>query len=184
MKKLVHGWPAGDFEKILIPAPALRRRVRALGRRISRDYQGQKLTVVCVLKGSLVFMADLLRAVHIPCDVDFMAVSSYTGTRSGAVRLALDLRANVAGQNVLLVEDIVDTGLTLSYLREILSARRVKSLKVCALLDKPSRHRAPVSVEYVGFRVPDRFVVGYGLDFHERYRNLPSIAVLKKSASK
>jgi hypoxanthine phosphoribosyltransferase len=172
-----------DVARVLLTEAALRRKVKQLARRISRDYRGKDLLLACVLKGSVVFLADLLRAVDIPCAVDFIAVSSYAGTQStGVVRLALDLRQNPAGRHVLLVEDIVDTGLTLSYLKDALTARRVASLKVCALLDKSMGRKVPVKVDYLGFRIPNEFVVGYGLDYRERYRGLPYIGVLKPGA--
>ncbi len=175
-----HGWLKRDIARVLISETALKRRVKAMAGQISRDYRGQKLTLVAVLKGSVVFLADLLRAMDVACVVDFMAVSSYSGTESsGVVRLTMDLRESPAGKNILLVEDIVDTGLTLAYLQESLFARRVKSLKVCALMDKPACHRAPVSLDYCGFEIPNEFVVGYGLDYRERYRNLPYVGVLK-----
>lgn len=175
-----HGWLKRDIARVLVPEAAIRRRVKSLADRISRDYAGQRLTLVAVLKGSVVFLADLLRGLDIACTVDFMAVSSYAGTESsGVVRLTMDLRESPAGKNILLVEDIVDTGLTLAYLQESLFARRLKSLKVCALMDKPECHRVPVSLDYCGFKIPNEFVVGYGLDYKERYRNLPYIGVLR-----
>jgi hypoxanthine phosphoribosyltransferase len=171
-----------DTARVLISETALRRRVKALGRQISRDYAGQKVILVSVLKGSVVFLADLMRAIKTPCAVDFMAVSSYVGSESsGVVRVTMDLRESPEGKNVILVEDIVDTGLTLAYLKDLMRARSVRSLKICALLDKPECHRAPVSLDYLGFSIPNEFVVGYGLDYAERYRNLPHIAVLKRS---
>ena len=175
--------PHDDIQRVLLSEQDLRRRVKALGEEISRDYAGQKLILVSVLKGSVVFLADLIRVLREPCSVDFMAVSSYAGTKSsGVVRMTMDLRENPAGKNLLLVEDVVDTGLTLNYLIDSLKARRVGSLKVCALLDKPDCRRVPVSVDYVGFTLPNEFVVGYGLDYQEKYRGLPYIGVLKPSA--
>lgn len=175
-----HGWLKRDIDRVLISEAKLKRRVKAMASQISRDYRGQKLTLVAVLKGSVVFLADLLRALDVTCVVDFMAVSSYAGTESsGVVRLTMDLRESPAGKNILLVEDIVDTGLTLAYLQESLFARRVKSLKICALMDKPVCHRVPVQLDYCGFEIPNEFVVGYGLDYRERYRNLPYVGVLK-----
>ncbi len=177
-----HGWPRRDLGRVLLTEQALRRRVKELGEAISRDHAGEPLTLVCILKGSVIFLADLLRAVSVPCAVDFIAVTSYDGTRrASAPRVTLDLRENPAGKNVLLVEDIVDTGLTLAYLKNLLLSRRVKSLKTCALLDKPARRLAPVDLDYRGFTIPDEFVVGYGLDCAERYRNLPYIAVLRRT---
>lgn len=166
-------------KKILLSESRIKTRVRALGRRIAADYRGSPPMVVGVLKGSVIFLADLLRAMGPVRSVEFMAVSSYAGTDStGVVRLALDLRRNPAGRDVLLVEDIVDTGLTLRYLQDQLKARQVRSLKTCVLLDKPECRRVPVAVDYVGFTIPDAFVVGYGLDYRERFREWPCIAVL------
>jgi hypoxanthine phosphoribosyltransferase len=177
-----HGWPKADIARTLVSELSIRRRVTELGKMVSRDFQGQKVTLVSILKGSVVFLADLLRAVDIPCAVDFMAVSSYVGSESsGVVRVTMDLRESPEGKNLILVEDIVDTGLTLAYLREILLARNVKSLKVCALLDKPDCHRVPVQLDYLGFTIPNEFVVGYGLDYAERYRSLPYIGVLDRA---
>jgi len=180
-----HGWPKRDIERVLVSETAIKRCVRRLGEQISRDYEGQKIILVSVLKGSVVFMADLLREINIPCAVDFMAVSSYVGSEtSGVVRVTMDLRESPEGKNIILVEDIVDTGLTLAYLKKNLLTRRVKSLRVCALLDKPDCHRVPVSLNYMGFSIPNEFVVGYGLDYAERYRSLPHIAVLKREVYK
>lgn len=171
-----------DTARVLLSEAALRRRVKAIGRQISKDYAGQKVILVSILKGSVVFLADLMRAIKVPCAVDFMAVSSYVGSESsGVVRVTMDLRESPEGKNIILVEDIVDTGLTLAYLKDLMKARSVKSLKICALLDKPECHRVPVSLDYLGFTIPNEFVVGYGLDYAERYRSLPHIAVLKRS---
>ncbi|MBI4396469.1 MAG: hypoxanthine phosphoribosyltransferase [Elusimicrobia bacterium] len=173
-------WP--DIERVLLSETVLQRRVKELGRRISRDYRGEKVVLVSVLKGSVVFLADLIRAISVPCAVDFLAVSSYAGSESsGEVRLTMDLRESPEQKNVLLVEDIVDTGLTLNYIKGLLAAHHVKSLKVCALLDKPACRRIPVALDYLGFSIPDEFVVGYGLDYAERFRNLPFIGVLRPS---
>lgn len=170
--------------KTFISAPRIRRRVDALAAQISRDYAGRQPLLVGVLKGCLLFLPDLLRGLKVPCTVDLMAVSSYRGDKSsGAVRLVLDLRESPAGRDVILVEDIVDTGLTLDYLKKSLAARGVRSLRVCALLDKPSCRRAPVEADYIGFSIPDRFVVGYGMDHDEHYRGLPYIGTLQKERS-
>lgn len=156
-------------------------RVNALGAQISLDYQGLDLLLVGVLRGVAVFMGDLVRAITVPLEVDFIAISSYgTSTRSsGVVRLLKDLDENVTGRHVLVVEDIIDTGLTLSYLMRTLLERRPASLEICTLLDKPARRLVDVPVKYSGFTIPDKFVVGYGLDYAQKYRNLPFIGVLK-----
>lgn len=167
--------------EILISAPDIERRVRELGAEISRDYQDAgQVHLVCVLKGAFLFMADLVRAIDVPITLDFMALSSYAKgtTSSGEVRLLKDLDTALEGRHVLIVEDIVDTGLTLHYLREILTARGPKSVRTACLLSKPSRRKINVAVEYIGFTIEDRFVVGFGLDYAERHRNLPHIAVL------
>jgi hypoxanthine phosphoribosyltransferase len=171
-----------DIARVLLDAPALAARIQELGRQISRDYAGKRLMVVGVLKGSVPFLADLLRALDPAVDavVDFVAVSSYAGTSStGTIRVLLDLRENPEGLDVLVVEDIVDTGLTLSSLTETLRARRPKSLEVCTLLDKPECRKTPFSPKYTGFKIPNEFVVGFGLDYNERYRQLPYVGVLR-----
>lgn len=164
----------------LLSADAIQRRVAALGRQLAADYAGKSLVLLCVLKGSFVFAADLSRAIDLPLRVEFLGVRSYgDDTRSsGVVQITLDLTRPIAGEHVVIVEDIVDTGLTLSYLREQLLARAPASVKVCALLHKPSRSVRPVEIDYLGFTVDDVFVVGYGLDYAERYRNLPYVGVL------
>ncbi|MBI4386425.1 MAG: hypoxanthine phosphoribosyltransferase [Elusimicrobia bacterium] len=172
--------PAG-IDRILIPAPRIAGRVEELGRQISEDYAGRDLLLIGVLKGSVVFLADLVRRITIPCSIDFISLSSYSGTTSsGVVQLLLDLQKNPEGRDLLLVEDVVDTGLTLSYLFQNLKTRRPKTLEVCAFLDKPSRRKTAVKPKYVGFQIPNEFVVGYGLDFNERYRNLPHVGVYKE----
>lgn len=171
-----------DILKVLLDEQTLRARIRELGAQISRDYAGRKLLVVGVLKGSLIFMADLLRVIDpgVDVQVDFVAVTSYAGTAStGTIRVLLDLRENPEGRDVLVVEDIVDTGLTLTSLTETLRARRPKSLEVCTLLDKPDCRKTPFSPKYVGFKIPNEFVVGFGLDFDESYRQLPYVGVLR-----
>ncbi len=166
--------------EVLIEEDALQRRVNELGDEISSDYAGRDLLLVGVLKGAVFFMSDLMRRLTIPCEIDFMAISSYgAGTdSSGVVRILKDLDINIEGREVLVVEDIIDSGLTLSYLIRNLEARQPASLEICALLTKPSRREIDVPVRYVGFEIPNRFVVGYGLDFAERYRNLPYVGVL------
>jgi len=171
-----------DIRKVLLSESALSARIRELGAQITRDYAGRRLMVVGVLKGSLIFMSDLLRAIGAEVDVhvDFMAVSSYAGTAStGTIRVLLDLRENPEGRDVLVVEDIVDTGLTLSSLTETLRARKPASLEVCTLLDKPECRKTPFQPKYAGFKIPNEFVVGFGLDYDERYRQLPYVGVLR-----
>ena len=170
-----------DVEEILIPEEVLQDRIRELGRRISNEYNSKEPLLVGILTGAFVFLADLLRAISIPCRVDFMATASYgTGTESsGIVRILKDLDQSIEGQHVLVVDDIIDTGLTMDYLLETLKARYPASLRVCALLDKRPRRLRKVTLDFSGFEIPDRFVIGYGLDFAGRYRNLPFIGVLK-----
>jgi len=172
-----------DVTKVLLSESVLRDRIRELGARITRDYDGRRLLVVGVLKGSVIFLADLLRAIGSDVDVhvDFVAVSSYAGTAStGTIRVMLDLRENPEGRDVLLVEDIVDTGLTLSSLTETLRARKPRSLEVCTLLDKPECRKTPFQPKYTGFQIANEFVVGFGLDYDERYRQLPYVGVLTR----
>ena len=165
---------------VLFDEDVIRSRVRELGREISRDYAGKAPILVNILKGGFIFLADLVRCIEVPCEMDFMVVSSYEDRTesSGVVRILSDLGLNVEGRHVLVVEDIVDSGLTLEYLRELLLARNPASLKVVTLLDKHDRRKVHVPVDYVGFRIPDEFVVGYGLDYAQRFRNLPYITVL------
>jgi hypoxanthine phosphoribosyltransferase len=170
-----------DIAEVLVGTEAIEAKVAELGRRISADYRGNRLLLVGLLRGAIVFLSDLMRAIDIPVQLDFIGISSYgTSTDSGAVRLVMDLETDIAGVHVLIVEDIVDTGKTLSYLVENLKARQPASLRICALLDKPDRRQVPIEVDYVGFEIPDKFVVGYGLDFAEGYRNLPFVGVLKE----
>ena len=166
--------------EILIDEERLQARIRELGREITADYAGRELLLVGVLKGAVFFMADLMRAITVPCEIDFMAISSYGASTdsSGVVRILKDLDINIEGRHVLVVEDIVDSGLTLSYLMRNLESREPASLEICALLTKPSRREIDVPVRYIGFEIPNRFVIGYGLDFAERYRNLPYVGVL------
>jgi hypoxanthine phosphoribosyltransferase len=167
--------------EILVQPDELSRRVRELGRQISADYGGRDLLLVGVLKGAVFFLSDLMRHIDVPCEVDFMAISRYGDADEslGRVRILMDIAGDLTGRDVLLVEDIVDTGLTLSYLLGTLRARGPATIEVCTLLDKSVRRIAPVDVRYAGFDCPDRFVVGYGLDHLERYRNLPYVAVLQ-----
>jgi hypoxanthine phosphoribosyltransferase len=170
----------GAVGEILIEEEPLQSRIRELGAEISQEYEGRDLLLVGVLKGAVFFMADLMRELTIPCEIDFMAISSYGAATdsSGVVRILKDLDANIAGRDVLVVEDIIDSGLTLSYLMRSLKARKPASLEICALLTKPERREIEVPVRFVGFEIPNKFVIGYGLDFAERYRNLPYVAVL------
>jgi hypoxanthine phosphoribosyltransferase len=166
--------------EILVDEETLRNRVAELGDEISRDYAGRDLLLIGVLKGAVFFMADLMRQLTVPCEIDFMAISSYgvSTDSSGVVRILKDLDINIEGREVLVVEDIIDSGLTLSYLMRNLEARQPASLEVCALMTKPERREIDVPVRYIGFEIPNRFVIGYGLDFAERYRNLPYVGVL------
>ncbi|MGN0539714.1 MAG: hypoxanthine phosphoribosyltransferase [Candidatus Fimenecus sp.] len=171
-----------DIEKVLLSEDELKKIVEDLGARITEDYKGKNLVVVSVLKGSVVFMADLMRAIKIPCSIDFMAVSSYGSETksSGVVKIIKDLDSEVVcGSDLLIVEDILDSGVTLEYLMKILSARNPNSIKICTLLDKPERRRASIKADYSGAQIPDAFVVGYGLDYDEKYRNLPFVGILK-----
>lgn len=172
-----------DIEKIYYSSEELSAIVKKLGEQISFDYEGKNLLLVSILKGSVVFMADLMRAITVPCEIDFMCVSSYgnsTENSSGAVRILKDLDENLEGKDVLLVEDILDSGRTLSYVISVLKTRNPKSIRICTLLDKPERRVVDLTADYSGAQVPDEFVVGYGLDYAEKYRNLPFIGVLKK----
>ena len=171
-----------DVAEVLVSEDAIQARVRELGQQISDDYRGRNLTLVSVLKGSLPFMADLMRAIDVPVRIDLMEVSSYGGTTtesSGLVRILKDLSASIAGEDVLLVEDIIDTGLTLNYLLRYLRGKNPASLRICTLLDKPARRLVEIPVDYTGFTIEDRFVVGYGLDYGELYRNLRFVGVLR-----
>lgn len=170
-----------DIEKVLLQEEELKQRVRELGAQITEDYRDQELILITVLRGSYIFMADLSRAIDRPCVIDFMSVSSYgKGTKSsGQVQITKDLSEDIEGKNVIVVEDILDSGNTLSYLLEILEARKPASVRLCTLLDKPDRRVKDIKADYCGFTIPDAFVVGYGLDFAEKYRNLPYIGILK-----
>ncbi len=170
-----------DVKEVLIPSSEIQDKVRELGERITGDYRGEKPLLIGVLRGAVVVMGDLMRNIDLQCEIDFMDISSYgTGTSSsGVVRILKDLEEDITDRHVLIVEDIIDTGLTLSYLLRSLLARKPASLEICALLSKPSRRRVDLDVKYLGFEVPDEFVVGYGLDYAGAYRNLPDICILK-----
>lgn len=170
-----------DIERVLFSEEQLLQRVKELAGQIDQDYAGKAPLLVSVLRGSFVFMADLVRHITLPCTVDFMAVSSYGSgtTSSGQVKIIKDLSEHIEGKDVIVVEDILDSGNTLSYLLKLLEARHPASIRLCTLLDKPERRTKPVAVQYAGFSIPDAFVVGYGLDYNEKYRNLPYIGILK-----
>src|SRR6202165_2507157 len=173
-----------DVGEVLLTEEEIRTRIAELGAQVSADYAGRRLTLVSVLKGSLPFMADLMRQITIPLRIDLMEVSSYGGAStesSGLVRILKDLSASIAGEDVLLVEDIIDTGLTLNYLLRYLRGKNPASLRICTLLDKPARRLVDIPIDYVGFTIPDQFVVGYGLDYGELYRNLRYVGVLRPS---
>lgn len=167
--------------RTLISEEQLHQKVAQIGKQVSADYRDKNLLMVSVLKGSVVFMADLMREISIPCEIDFMCVSSYgSGTKtSGVVKIIKDLDIDLKDRDLLIVEDILDSGMTLSYIKEMLKQRGTKSIKICTLLDKPERRKADITPDYVGFTVPDEFVVGYGLDYDEKYRNLPYVGILK-----
>ena len=167
--------------RVLLPEEELNERIQTLGREISRDYEGRQVHMICVLKGGSFFMCDLAKRISVPVSLDFMSVSSYgSGTKSGGVvKIVKDLDEPIKDKDVLVVEDIVDSGRTLSYLLEMLMARGPRSLKLCTLLDKPDRRVVDVNVDYTGFQIPDEFVVGFGLDYDQRYRNLPYIGVVE-----
>lgn len=172
---------ADDTAQVLVSEEALQAKVKELGAQISKDYVDKNPLLISVLKGATVFVADLIRAMDIHLGIDFIATSSYgnSDTSTGVVRILKDLESSIAGRHIIVIEDIVDTGRTLSYLLDILKARQPASIKLCVLLDKPDRREVPVKADYVGFVIPDYFVVGYGLDFAEKYRNLPFVGVLK-----
>ena len=170
-----------DIDHILVSEDALKAKVNELGTQIGRDYAGKDLLLVSILKGSVVFMADLMRAVTIPCSIDFMSVSSYgSGVKtSGVVKIIKDLDINLEGKDLLLVEDILDSGMTLHYIRDMLQQRHPRSIRLCTLFDKPERRTVDITADYFGAVVPDAFIVGYGLDYDEKYRNLPYVGILK-----
>lgn len=177
------GYCEQDIERILFQEDELKQCVKELGARITADYKGKELVLITVLRGSYIFMADLSRAIDLPCTIDFMSVSSYGKgtTSSGQVQITKDLSDEIAGKHVIVVEDILDSGNTLSYLLEILKARQPASVRLCTLLDKPERRVKDIQADYCGFTIPDAFVVGYGLDYAEKYRNLPYVGILKPS---
>jgi hypoxanthine phosphoribosyltransferase len=168
-----------DIAQVLIPPAKLRTRVKALGRQIMRDYAGRDLHLVTIMKGGLFFLTDLARAIERPLSLDCLGISSYAGQKQGTVRITKDLDDDIEGRHVLIVEDIIDTGLTLGYIRRNLLLRQPASLTICTLLDRPFRRIVDIDVAYVGFSIPDEFVVGYGLDWRGQYRNLPYIATLQ-----
>ena len=168
-----------SIDKILLSEEYLSEMVSKLGKRISEDYKDKNLLMISVLKGSVIFMSDLMRKISIPCMIDFMAVSSYVGTKSsGEVRILKDLDIPIEGYDILVVEDILDSGRTLSYILEMLKSRNPKSIKLCTLLDKPEARKADIYADYIGEKIPNEFVVGYGLDYNEKYRNLPFVGIL------
>ena len=170
-----------DIERVLLSEEEIHKKVAEVGSKISTDFEGREPVFVGVLKGCFIFMADLMREVKIDCSMDFMAVSSYSGTNStGAVKINKDLNSDICGKHLILVEDILDSGVTLNYLKNYLMVRQPASVSIVTLMDKPARRKANVYADYSCFEVPDEFVVGYGLDFNEKYRNLPYIGVLKK----
>lgn len=171
-----------DIERVLVSEEELQAINKRIGAQISKDYAGKELLLVGILKGSAVFMTDLMRNIDIPMSIDFMYVSSYGAgtTTSGVVKLVKDLDENIEGKHVLIAEDILDSGVTLSYLLNVLSQRKPASLKLCALLNKPERHKVDVKLDYKGIDIPDEFVVGYGLDYDQKYRNLPYVGILKR----
>jgi hypoxanthine phosphoribosyltransferase len=170
-----------DVGEVLISHQQIKERTEELGRQLTEDYRGKDPLLICILKGGLMFLADLMREVHLPLEIDFIAVSSYGDSTesSGVVRILMDLERNIQGRHVLIVEDIIDTGRTLTYIIENLRTRGPASIKVCTLLDKPTRRELEIPIDYVGFTIPDKFVIGYGLDYGEIYRNLPFVGILK-----
>lgn len=175
-----------DIKEVLLSEEQLKSKVKELGKKISEDYKGKDLVIVGVLKGSVVFMADLMREITIPCNIDFMAVSSYGNSTqtTGVVRILKDLDHTIEGKHVVIVEDIIDSGVTLTYLLNYLKGRNPSSLEIVCLLNKQERRKVELSAKYIGFEVPDFFLVGYGLDFAEKYRNLPYIGILKEEIYK
>ncbi|MGE4282122.1 MAG: hypoxanthine phosphoribosyltransferase [Clostridia bacterium] len=170
-----------DIERVLLTKEQLLEKTKELGEIISKDYEGKKLMILCVLKGGVIFTTDLIREISVPVELDFMAISSYgaSTSTSGVVRILKDLETDIDGKHILIVEDIIDSGLTLKYLKELLISRGPESVKICTILNKPARRKVQVDVDYKGFDIPDEFVVGYGLDYAENYRNLPFVGVLK-----
>lgn len=174
------------FGDVMIGKDELHKRIAELGAEISRDFRGESILAICVLKGAVLFMSDLIRELNVETKIDFMAVSSYgASTQStGVVRILKDLDSNIEGENVIIVEDIIDSGLTLKYLKDYLLARHPKTLKICTLLDKPERRQADVKADYIGFTIENKFIVGYGLDYNQLYRNLPYISYLEEETQK
>lgn len=172
-----------DIESVLLDESVLANRIHELGEEISKDYAGEEVMLVGILKGASVFMSDLIRQISVTAYIDYMVVSSYgnSAETSGVVRIIKDLEDNIEGKNIIIVEDIVDTGLTLAYLKHNLLSRNPKSIKICTLLDKPARREKEIDIDYKGFEVPDEFIIGYGIDYAEKYRNLPFIGILKRS---
>ncbi len=170
------------FGDVMISKDELQKRIAELGSEISKDYKGESILAICVLKGAVLFMSDLIRELNVETEIDFMAVSSYgASTKStGVVRILKDLDSNIEGENVIIVEDIIDSGLTLKYLTEYLMARKPKTLRICTLLDKPERRIANIKADYIGFSIENKFIVGYGLDYNQKYRNLPYISYLEE----
>ena len=170
-----------DILSVLYSEEELKAKCAEMGAQITKDYQGKNLLLVTVLKGAVVYMADLMRCIDLPCAIDFMVVSSYgSGTKtSGVVKIVKDLDQDLSGKDILIVEDILDSGMTLSYLKGLLSSRNPASIRIATLLDKPDRRKADLKADYIGYQVPDEFVVGYGLDYDEQYRNLPFVGILK-----
>lgn len=170
-----------DILKILLTQQQLQQKCAEMGAQITQDYQGKEVLLVTVLKGAVVYLADLMRHINLPCGIDFMVVSSYAGgtKSSGVVKIVKDLDQDLSGRHILIVEDILDSGRTLSYLTGLLQSRNPASIRIATLLDKPSRRQVALQADYVGYQVPDEFVVGYGLDFNEKYRNLPYVGILK-----
>jgi len=175
-----------DIKEVILKEEEVVSKIKELADRISKDYEGKNLLVVGILKGSVIFASDLIKNITIPCEIDFMAVSSYgnSSETSGVVRILKDLDHSIEGKDIIIVEDIIDSGVTLDYLIRYLEARNVNSVKIAALLSKPARRKVEINVEYLGFEVPDEFIVGYGLDYSEKYRNLPYVAVLKEEVYK
>jgi hypoxanthine phosphoribosyltransferase len=170
----------GDIKEVLVSREVLKEKVKELGKRISDDYRGKELVLIGVLKGGVVFLSDLIREITVPLDMDFISVSSYGNSTisSGVVRIIKDIDIDISGKQVLIVEDLVDTGLTLSYLKDLFRRRSPADVKVCTALDKPERRKTEIEIEYRGIVIPDKFVVGYGLDYQGKYRNLPDVCVL------
>lgn len=171
-----------DVETILLDEDVLANRIKEMGEEISKDYAGEEVMLVGILKGASVFMSDLIRQISLPAYIDYMVVSSYgnSAETSGVVRIIKDLEDNIEGKNIIIVEDIIDTGLTLAYLKQNLLSRHPKSIKICTLLDKPARREKEIDIDYKGFEVPDEFIIGYGIDYAEKYRNLPFVGTLKR----